>query len=105
MRIRRICCLTNLGTTPLVSSEAVMEQERRPFSLGNIILLKEKGGMRESFPRQVDRESRGPQGERGLEFSRRKKGQTFFLSPHSLGLYNNNVSCLRTVFGFNLLLS
>ena len=61
--------------------------------------------LRESFPRQVDRESRGPLGERGLEFSRRKKGQTFFLSLHSLGLYNNNVSCLRTVFGFNLLLS
>ena len=66
-----------------------------------------QGGLvlRESFPRQVDRESRGPLGERGLEFSRRKKGQTFFLSLHSLGLYNNNVSCLRTVFGFNLLLS
>ena len=61
--------------------------------------------VRESFPRQVDKESRGLQGERGLEFSRRKKGQTFFLSPHSLGLYSNNVSCLRTVFGFNLLLS
>ena len=61
--------------------------------------------LRESVPRQVDRESRGPQGERGVEFSRRKKEQTFFLSPHSLGLYNNNVSCLRTVFGFNLLLS
>ena len=61
--------------------------------------------VRESFPRQVDKESRGPQGERGLEFSRRKKGQTFFLFPHSLGLYNNNVSCLRTVFGLNLLLS
>ena len=30
--------------------------------------------VRESFPRQVDRESRGPPGERGLEFSRRKKG-------------------------------
>ena len=30
------------------------------------ILLKEKGGMRESVPRQVDRESRGLQGERGL---------------------------------------
>ena len=107
--IRRIYCLTNLGTTPLVSSEAVMEQERRPFSLGNIILLKEKGGMRESVPRQVDRKSRGPQRERGLEFSRGKKGQTFFFSPHSLGLYNNNVSCLRTVsglrtvFGLNLL--
>ena len=61
--------------------------------------------VRESVPRQVDRESRGPQGERGLEFSRRKKRQTFILSPHSLGLYTNNVSCLRTVFGFNLLLS
>ena len=78
MRIRRICCLTNLGTMPLASSEAVVEQERGPFSLGNIILLKEKGGMRESFPRPVDKESRGPQGERGLEFSRRKKGQLFF---------------------------
>ena len=32
--------------------------------------------MRESVPRQVDRESRGPQGERGLEFSKRKKGQS-----------------------------
>ena len=61
--------------------------------------------LRESFPRQVDRESRGPQGERSLEFSSRKKGQTFFPSLHSLGLYNNNVSCLRTVFDFNLLLS
>ena len=33
--------------------------------------------MRESFPREVDKKSRGPQGERGLEFSRRKKEQTF----------------------------
>ena len=41
--------------------------------------------MRESVPRQVDKESRGSQGERGLEFSRRKKGQTFF-PLHSLGL-------------------
>ena len=41
-------------------------------------LLFEGKGMRESVPRQVDRESRGPQGERGLEFSRRKKGQIFF---------------------------
>ena len=58
--------------------------------------------MRESFPREVDKKSRGPQGERGLEFSRRKKGQTF--SPlRSLGLCNNNVSCLRTVSGKNLL--
>ena len=34
--------------------------------------------VRESIPRQVDKESGGPQGERGLEFSRRRKGQTFF---------------------------
>ena len=42
--------------------------------------------VRESFPRQVDKKSRGPQGERGLGFSRRKKGQTLFPSLHSLGL-------------------
>ena len=59
--------------------------------------------LRESFPRQVDKKSRGPQGERGLEFSRRKKGQAFFPSLHSLGLYNNNVFCLRTVSGLNFL--
>ena len=39
--------------------------------------------------RQVDNKSRGPQGERGLEFSRRKKGQTFFPPLHSLGLLYN----------------
>ena len=58
--------------------------------------------MRESFPRQVDKTSRGPQGERGLEFSRNKR-QTFFVPLHYLGLYNNNVSRLRTVSGKNLL--
>ena len=55
-----------------------MESEQCPFSIGNIILLKEKGGMRESFPRQVDKESRGPQGERvagaGVRNSTRGKG-------------------------------
>ena len=49
-----------------------------PLSPGNIIILKEKGGMRDSFPRQVDKKSRGPQGERDLKFSRRKKGQILF---------------------------
>ena len=58
--------------------------------------------LRESITRQVDKNSGGPQGERGLEFSRRRKGQTFF-PLHSLGLYNNNVSCLRTVSGKYLL--
>ena len=59
--------------------------------------------MKESIHRQVDKKSGGPQGERDLEFSRRMKGQTFFVPQHSLGLYNNNVSCLRTVSGKNLL--
>ena len=35
--------------------------------------------LRESIPRQVDKKSGGPQGEKGLEFSRRRKGQTFFV--------------------------
>ena len=59
--------------------------------------------LRESVPREVDKKSRGPHGERGLAFSRRKKGQSFFPPLHSLGLYNSNVSCLRTVSGKNLL--
>ena len=50
-----------------------------PLSLGNIILLKEKGGMRESVSRQVDKKSGVPRGgERGLGFSWRRKRQTFF---------------------------
>ena len=58
--------------------------------------------MRESIPRQIDKKSGGPQGERGLEFSRRGKDKRFF-RLHSLGLYNNNVSCLRTVSEKNFL--
>ena len=36
--------------------------------------------VRESIPKQVDKKSGCPQGDRGLEFSRRRKGQTFFPS-------------------------
>ena len=61
-----------------------------PLFLGNIILLKEKGGMRESIPKQVDEKSGAPKEEKGvwgtqsrdkgLEFSRRRKQQmSFFL--------------------------
>ena len=40
---------------------------------------REKGkDMRVSIPRQVDEKSGGPRGDRGLEFSRRRKGQTSF---------------------------
>ena len=41
-----------------------------PLSLGNIILLKEKGGMRESIPRQTDKKSRIPKEEKGVWGSR-----------------------------------
>ena len=58
--------------------------------------------LREVIPKQVDKKSGGPQGERGLEFSRRRKGQIFFSPLHYLGLYNNNVSCLRAVSEKNL---
>ena len=70
------------------------------LSLGNIILLKEKGEMRESIPRQVDKKSQVPEEERGLwgtggrnkglKFSRRK-GQTSFFSLHSLVFVTKNI--------------
>ena len=44
--------------------------------------------LEESIPRQVNKKSGGPQGESSLEFSRRKKGQTFFFPLHSLVLVN-----------------
>ena len=34
--------------------------------------------LRESIPRKADKKSGGPQRERGLKFSRKRKGQTFF---------------------------
>ena len=53
-------------------------------------------GVRESNPRQVDKMSRVPKeekgvggsqgGDRALEFSRRRKGQTFFFSSTFLSL-------------------
>ena len=50
-----------------------------PLSLGNIIFLKEKRGMKESIPRQVDKKSRIPRGgERGLGLSSRDRGSPVF---------------------------
>ena len=50
-----------------------------PLSLGNIILLKEKGGMRESIPRQIDKKSRVPKEEKGIWGSQGEKDKYFFL--------------------------
>ena len=41
--------------------------------------------------------------ERGVWNSQGGRKDKLFFPLHSLGLYNNNVSCLRTVFGKNLL--
>ena len=60
-----------------------MRREHRPTASAEMAemiaqALEDTALLRESVPRQVNKESRGPQGERGLEFSRRKKGQTIF---------------------------
>ena len=49
-----------------------------PLSLGNIILL--KGGMKESFPRQVDKKSRGSQGERSGILKEEERTNFYFFS-------------------------
>ena len=70
----------------------------KALSLGNIILLKEKGGMRELSPKQIDENSRGPQGNT-LGILKKEKKDKLFVPLHSLGLYKNHVSSLRTVCG------
>ena len=62
------------------ASQVVLVIKNLPANAGN---ARDAGlipvlGRRESFPRQGDKKSRGPQVERGLEYSRRKKGQTFY---------------------------
>jgi len=55
-----------------------MERERRPFSLGNIILLKEKGGMSQFLGRLIG--SLGVPKERGVWNSQGgRKDKLFFL--------------------------
>ena len=51
----------------------------KALSLGNVILLKEKGGMRESIPRQIDKKSRVPK-ERGVWNSQGGRKDKLFLS-------------------------
>ena len=59
--------------------------------------------MRESIPRQVDKKSGGPQGERVSGILKEEERTNIFFPLHSLGLYNNNIFCLRIVSGKNLL--
>ena len=59
-----------------------------PLSLGNIMLLTEKGRMRESILMQVAKKSRVPEEERGVWNSqgKGKDKHLFFFSLHSLVL-------------------
>ena len=77
MRVRRICCLNNVGTMPLNSRKQLWKENDAPFPWQHNS-PKRKGGNEIVNPRQADKKSGGPQGERGLDFSRRKKRQTFF---------------------------
>ena len=62
-----------------------------PFSLGNIILLKEKRGMRESIPRQIDKKSRVPKEEKGIWDSQSRDWESSILKEEK-----------RTIFFFPL---
>ena len=101
MRVRRICCLSNLGTTLLNSKKLLWNENNTHFPWQHNSPKRKVGGMRESIPRQVDKKSRIPEEERGvwgswggdrcLEFSRRRKRQTFF----STFLSKNYITTVR----------
>ena len=57
-----------------------------PLSPGNIILLKENGGMRESIPRQVDKKSRVPRRRKGSDALKEEERTSIFFFLHSLVL-------------------
>ena len=59
-----------------------------PLSLGNIILLKEKGGMRESIPRWVDKKSRVPEERKGFWGSQGGEKDKHFFFLHCFVLVN-----------------
>ena len=61
----RICCLNNLRMMPPRAGNSY-GMKMTPLSLDNIILLKEKRGMRESIPRQVGKKFRVPKKEKGV---------------------------------------
>ena len=72
---QRYCVGTNTLFT--LESKILLRHNGLDLMMTFSVLLEPSMRLRESFPRQVDKKSRGLQGERGLEFSRRKKGQFF----------------------------
>ena len=75
-----------------------------PLSLGNIILLKEKGGMRESIPRWVDKKSRVPKDERRVWSSQGGEKDKFFyfFKPRADDYTTEQLILLKDMFVLNL---
>ena len=89
MRVRSICCLNNLGAVPHHSRKQLWKQNDAPFPWQHNS-PKRKGGMRESIPRQVDKNSRV------LEEEEEEKG--FGALKKEIGIWNSegggNDKCL-----------
>ena len=66
------------------------------------LLLSHLGSWESNFLGRLIRSLGVPKG-RGVWNSQGGKKDKLFFPLHSLGLYNNNASCLRTVSGLNLL--
>ena len=73
---RHICSLMDEGELNRISQITRLPSLYRHFTQVSFCFCRHqvtKLLATESFPREVDKKSRGPKGERGLEFSRRKK--------------------------------
>ena len=69
---QRYC--VGINTLFTLESKILLRHNGLDLMMTFSVLLEPSMRLRESFPKQVDKTSRGLQGERGLEFSRRKKG-------------------------------
>ena len=95
----RVCCFNNLGTIPLNSRKQLWNKNDAPFPWQHNSPKRKEGNESHFLGRLI---SLGVRKERGIWNSQGGRKDKFF-SLHSLRLYNNNVSCLRTVSGLNLL--
>ena len=98
---QRYC--VGINTLFTLESKILLRHNGLDLMMTFSVLLEPSMRLRESFPKQVDK-NLGVSKERGVWNSQGGRKDNFFFVPlHSLGLYNNNVSCLRTVSGKNLL--
>ena len=86
---------------PLADGPTAMSRGHGPAASGAVTSPVQR--MRGSFPRQVDKKSRGPQGERSGILKEEERTNFLLFSFTVFRIIENNVSCLRTVCGLNLL--